>query len=58
MGYAGLVFDLIGATYSSIAVGAPVSGWAFMILPHSLAALSYIFYHKIDYEKQKLLTTI
>jgi hypothetical protein len=23
-----------------------VSGWAFMILPLSLAALSYIFYHK------------
>jgi len=44
--YAGLVFDLIGATYSIIAAGQPVGSWAFMILPLLLAAGSYIFYHK------------
>ena len=44
--YAGLVFDLVGATYSIIAAGQPVASWAFMILPLSLAACSYIFYHK------------
>ena len=44
--YAGLSFDLIGATYSSIMVGDPASGWIFMILPFSLLALSYYFYHK------------
>jgi hypothetical protein len=44
--YAGLVFDLIGAAYSIIAVGKPASDWAFMILPLGLAAASYIYYHK------------
>src|SRR3712207_4028746 len=34
--YAGLIFDLIGATYSIIAAGAPVSAWLPMILPLSL----------------------
>ena len=44
--YAGLFFDLIGATFSIIAVGAPVSNWVFMIVPLSLAATSYLFYRK------------
>jgi hypothetical protein len=44
--YAGLVFDLVGATYSIIAAGQPAGSWAFMIIPLSLAAASYIFYHK------------
>ena len=44
--YAGLTFDLIGATFSIIAVGAPVANWAFMIIPLSVAAASYIFYRK------------
>lgn len=44
--YAGLVFDLVGATYSIIAAGKSVADWGFMILPLSLAALSYIYYHK------------
>jgi hypothetical protein len=44
--YAGLVFDLVGATYSIIAVGKSVADWGFMVLPLSLAALSYIYYHK------------
>jgi hypothetical protein len=44
--YAGLTFDLIGATFSIIASGAGVSNWIFMILPLSLAFLSYRFHHK------------
>ncbi|MES2617479.1 MAG: DoxX family protein [Bacteroidota bacterium] len=44
--YAGFFFDLIGATYSMIAVGAPVAGWIFMLLPITIAALSYIYHHK------------
>lgn len=42
--YAGLSFDLIGATYSIIAVGKP--DWTFMFLPLAFAAGSYFFYQK------------
>jgi hypothetical protein len=51
--YAGLTFDLIGATYSLISVGKPVSIWVFMALPIGLAAGSYLFYHK----RREALTT-
>lgn len=44
--YAGLVFDLLGATYSIVASGKPVSNWIFMALPLALAAGSYIFYQR------------
>lgn len=44
--YAGLTFDLIGATFSIIASGAGFANWIFMALPLSLAILSYSFYHK------------
>ena len=44
--YAGLFFDLIGATYSIIAVGAPVGNWIGMALPVALGICSYVFYHK------------
>lgn len=44
--YAGLVFDLTGATYSIIASGGQVFEWLFMLLPLLLAAGSYYFYHK------------
>ena len=44
--YAGLTFDLVGATFSIIASGAGLANWAFMVLPLSLAFLSYRFYHK------------
>lgn len=40
--YAGLFFDLIGATYSIFAIGKP--DWIFMILPLALAIASYVFY--------------
>ncbi len=42
--YAGLFFDLIGATYSIIAIGKP--DWVFMFLPLLLATLSYVLYQK------------
>jgi hypothetical protein len=44
--YAGLFFDLAGATYSVLSVEGILPQHAFMILPFSLLALSYWFYHK------------
>jgi hypothetical protein len=44
--YAGLMFDLIGATYSIIAIGKPVPEWGFMVLPLLLGVLSYVYYRK------------
>jgi hypothetical protein len=44
--YAGLFFDLIGATYSIIAVGGTPAQWGFMIMPLALFVLSYVWYHK------------
>jgi len=45
--YAGLIFDLVGATWSIIASGHAVGDWAFMALPIALGIGSYIFYHKM-----------
>lgn len=47
--YAGLSFDLAGATYSIIASGQPASAWAFMIVPIALAVCSYVFYQKLRF---------
>lgn len=44
--YAGLFFDLVGATYSVMAIGTQGAGWLFMILPLSFLFASYILYHK------------
>lgn len=44
--YAGLFFDLIGATYSIVAIGGTAAQWGFMIMPLVLAVLSYYFYHR------------
>lgn len=44
--YAGLTFDLIGATFSIIASGNTPGTWSFMVLPLSVAFASYYFYHK------------
>ena len=44
--YAGLFFDLVGATYSGICVDGLQPDMAFMILPFGFEALSYIYYHK------------
>lgn len=44
--YAGLFFDLIGATYSIIATDGLQPAETFMLLPVGLLLLSYAFYHK------------
>ena|ERR1700722_5982247 len=44
--YAGLTFDLIGATYSAIAVGDPAKQWGFMVIFFAVLFGSYYFYHK------------
>jgi hypothetical protein len=44
--YAGLFFDLIGATYSIVANGGNAGQWGFMIMPIALGILSYVFYQK------------
>ncbi len=44
--YAGLVFDLVGATYSFIALGYPASGWAFMLVFVGFALLSYYLHRR------------
>ncbi len=44
--YAGLFFDLFGATYSAIAVGGFQAAILFMILPIGFLFLSYGLWHK------------
>ncbi len=45
--YAGLLFDLIGATYSLAAVGGTFGDYLFMLLPLTLWALSYTSYQQL-----------
>lgn len=49
--YAGLFFDLMGATYSGLAVDGLQLGSAFMILPFALLGLSYGYHHRRLREK-------
>jgi hypothetical protein len=44
--YAGLFFDLLGATYSGICVDGFQPQMLIMVLPFAFEALSYIYYHK------------
>lgn len=44
--YAGLAFDLIGALYSTIAIGEPAKNWCVMFIFFAVLFGSYIFYHK------------
>lgn len=44
--YAGLFFDLVGATYSGLAVGGFQAPILFMILPLGFLFLSYYLWHK------------
>lgn len=44
--YAGLFFDLAGATYAVISVGGFKPDTAFMLVFFAMLALSYIYYHK------------
>jgi hypothetical protein len=50
--YAGLTFDLTGATYSSISVGDPAGGLVFFFIGFVVIAGSYICYHR----KQKAVS--
>jgi uncharacterized membrane protein YphA (DoxX/SURF4 family) len=45
--YAGLFFDLLGATYSSLAAAGFDPMLLVMVLPFGLEALSYVYYHKL-----------
>jgi uncharacterized membrane protein YphA (DoxX/SURF4 family) len=44
--YAGLTFDLIGATYSVYCVPMPEGKWYYMVPFLALPVLAYIYYHK------------
>ncbi|HWY99236.1 MAG TPA: DoxX family protein [Bacteroidia bacterium] len=44
--YAGLTFDLIGALYSTIAVGEPAKQWSFFVVFFAVLFTSYALYHK------------
>src|ERR1700704_1297922 len=50
--YAGLFYDLTGATYSSICTSGLQVEMLFMVVLFGLEALSYIYYHKRQREKQ------
>jgi len=52
--YAGLFFDLLGATYSAICVHGPQPELLFMMLPFGFFTLSYLYYHK----RQRALTAL
>lgn len=44
--YAGFVFDITGATYSSLATGDPIPQVSFMLIGYVLIIGSYIYHHK------------
>lgn len=44
--YAGLFFDLTGATYSALSVGGFDPQMLIMLVPYGLGTLSYIYHHK------------
>lgn len=44
--YAGLFIDLLGATYSVLSIGKPVSAWSPMLVIIGVGVGSYVFYHK------------
>ena len=55
--YAGLTFDLIGATYSIIAGGQPASAWIGMAVPLALAAVAYYFHVKRQQRSELVKTS-
>lgn len=54
--YAGLFFDLIGATYSGIATDGFQPSALFMLLPIAFLFISYMLYHKMLKPEPKLST--
>ncbi len=55
--YAGLIYDLCGATYSVAAVGIPVSAWAPMVVFIAIGFASYYYYHKRKNARKQSLST-
>jgi hypothetical protein len=53
--YAGLVFDLIGATYSVISVDGFNASLLFMALPLGCCFLSYIYFHKLQAMRTRMV---
>ncbi len=49
--YAGLFFDLIGATWSVGSADGFTPSLSFMLLPIIVGAVSYVFYHKVYGDK-------
>jgi hypothetical protein len=49
--YAGLAFDLIGATYSQLAIFGFKPDIFFMVLPFAFLYISYSLYHKVYFSK-------
>jgi hypothetical protein len=56
--YAGLFFDLVGATYSAICVEGLHLPMLFMVLPFGFLALSYIYHHKRLATHQQRMTPV
>ena len=54
--YAGLFFDLIGATYSGIAMGGFQPQILFMLPPIIFLFFSYYLFHQIEKSKRIVLT--
>jgi hypothetical protein len=50
--YAGLTFDLIGATYSNFMVDGFQPGLMFMVVIFAVEAVSYIYFHKKLQQKE------
>lgn len=50
--YAGLMFDLIGATWSLANISPSPGNYLFMVLPLSLGVCSYVFYHRLQNKRK------
>jgi hypothetical protein len=49
--YAGITFDLVGAMYSSIAIGTPIQMSLFFLPMFAVLFASYFYWHKMQREK-------
>jgi hypothetical protein len=54
--YAGLVFDLVGATYSVASVDGFAPSMLFMILPFGCCLLSYFYFHKLQAMRTRMVS--
>ena len=56
--FAGLFFDLIGATFSIIAAGGTIAQYGFMFIPLALGTLAYVFYHKRKAARSSVVSSV